>query len=797
MSNRTPRHVIETLLSIPWALSEDYARRMLAVAGRQGDPAALAAERGEPLPNTREVTVREGVATIPVMGPMFRYADLFSEVSGATSYETLARDLTTALADPQVRAILLDVDSPGGEVFGAGELSDLLYNARGSKPIIAHVGGFCASAALWIASAADEIVVSSVGLVGSVGAAMSITVPDAERQAELFGEREVEFVSSQSPNKNVDPTSKAGREQYQAIVDRIAGVFGADLARNLGVSESTVWERFGRGSLLVGSDAVQAGMAARVATYEATHRGLVRRLESGGLRFRAAERPAETATVLETLFGRLNLEKAIRPAAALRAAAAGLGSGRLHLSTGGTAADSPPAPKADHQEDRTMSDQKTAAPAPGAAERNELAEYRARVAAIKNLCAVAGHPELVAGFIDNDELTLDQIRDQLLAKQKEERGTPEPVGVPVAKADSIRVGADRAAQKPFAHLGEQLMAVARHSMTDGRQSDPRLNLVAAAQGLSEAVPADGGFLVQKDFVQPVRERMYQTGQILQRVERNPIGPNSNGIKLNYIDETSRADGSRHGGIQGFWANEADTFTKSKPKFRQIDMSLEKLIGLVYATDELLQDAVALGAWINRNLPAELTFKAEDAVVNGTGAGQPLGLLSSGAVVEQAIEGTQTIANTADFLAINFAKMYSRMYAPLIPQSVWLVTQEILAKAIVMTIGGSGGATPVYLPGGNIAGAPFGTILGRPVVPVEYTAKEGTPGDIIFAALSEYLLIDKGGIQSDVSIHVQFLTGEQVFRFTYRVNGQPTWNAPLTPKNAGPTQAPFITLGTRS
>jgi HK97 family phage major capsid protein len=133
----------------------------------------------------------------------------------------------------------------------------------------------------------------------------------------------------------------------------------------------------------------------------------------------------------------------------------------------------------------------------------------------------------------------------------------------------------------------------------------------------------------------------------------------------------------------------------------------------------------------------------------------------------------------------------------LPDSAWFINQDVLPYLVVMTLGGTAAAQPVFLPPGAIANAPFGSLYGRPIVPVEYAATVGTPGDIVFAALSQYLVADKGGPQTAQSMHVNFLTDETVFRLTYRVDGQPRWNTPITPAKGVNTQSPFITLGTRA
>src|SRR5947199_371793 len=169
-----------------------------------------------------------------------------------------------------------------------------------------------------------------------------------------------------------------------------------------------------------------------------------------------------------------------------------------------------------------------------------------------------------------------------------------------------------------------MIAVANAARSDGRLVDPRL-IQAAAAGASEAVTSDGGVLVQTDFQSTLLERIYEDGQILDRTEKVPISTNANGTKINAIDEDSRVDGSRWGGLQSYWVNEADPYTASKTKFRQIKLELNKLTGLSYVTDEQLQDGPQLESFLMNAVPKEFRFKLEDAIINGTGAGQPLGI----------------------------------------------------------------------------------------------------------------------------------------------------------------------------
>jgi len=170
MTSTPAKRITSALTSLPWAITEDYLRLMVSIAARQNlDVEAVERQLGRKLENTQTVQERAGVAIIPVTGPIFRYANLFAAVSGATSIQTLARDFSVAINNPDVRAILLNIDSPGGEANGVAEFAEMVYQARGQKPIWAYVGGTGASAAYWIAMAADRIVAHETAMLGSIG----------------------------------------------------------------------------------------------------------------------------------------------------------------------------------------------------------------------------------------------------------------------------------------------------------------------------------------------------------------------------------------------------------------------------------------------------------------------------------------------------------------------------------------------------------------------------------------------------------------------------------------------------
>jgi HK97 family phage major capsid protein len=317
---------------------------------------------------------------------------------------------------------------------------------------------------------------------------------------------------------------------------------------------------------------------------------------------------------------------------------------------------------------------------------------------------------------------------------------------------------------------------------------------AVGTGLAEGIGSTGGFLVGTDTQSGILARVYDSGQLLQRVGMDGLSAGSNAMTYNVEAETSRADGSRRGGIRAYWAAEAGSYTASYPTFRQVELKLKKVVGLVYATDEQIQDTSALESYISRILPEELRFVVEDSIINGSGGGQMKGILATGATVSVDKETGQAAAT---IVSQNIMKMWARMYGPSRRNAVWLIEQSCEPQLMQLSLSVGTGGVPLYTPAGGLSAAPYATIFNRPVLAHESCKAVGTVGDIILMDPQEYQMIEKGGIQSASSIHVAFTTGEQLFRFTYRCDGSPLWASALTPLSAGDTLSPYITLATRA
>jgi len=327
----------------------------------------------------------------------------------------------------------------------------------------------------------------------------------------------------------------------------------------------------------------------------------------------------------------------------------------------------------------------------------------------------------------------------------------------------------------FASLGDQLRAVAR-AHTPGGTIDPRLTrAISDISGMSELVDSEGGFLVEKDYIPGLLKGVYDNSQLASRCLKVPVGVGKNGIRFRYIDESSRADGSRAGGVLAYWEDEADAPTATKPKLGRGELSLVDLKALCYVTDDLLEDAEALEGWLKPQFYEEMAFKLQDAIVNGDGAGKPLGVLNSNALVSIDGESGQT-ADT--IITENILKMWKSMAAGSRPKAIWLYNQELEDQLVTLnySIGSAGVLMNLFVAtpdGGH-------TIKGRPAIAIEQAGAPGDAGAVICMDPSQYLLIEKGGVKAEASIHVRFIYNETTFRFIYRVNGQPMRAHKITP-----------------
>ncbi len=367
-----------------------------------------------------------------------------------------------------------------------------------------------------------------------------------------------------------------------------------------------------------------------------------------------------------------------------------------------------------------------------------------------------------------------------LMRRSQEEAEPLPGGgKPQDKGQEVR---------PFRSLGEQLQAVVNAAKT--HTADKRLLQVNnAVMGSNEGTGADGGFAVQEDFAGQILETAVATGDILSRVDSYTVGANSNAARWLMVDETD-VSASVFGGVQMYWAAEGATVTASRPKFKELKLDLEKMMGFAYATDELLQDAAFMTGFFGSAFTVAANRLLEDSIISGDGEGKPTGIMSSGALIAVDAEAGQR-AETLN--AQNILKMWSRALVSGRKDMVWLMHPDLEDQLPQLMLGDK----LIWMPEGGISGAQYQTILGRPVLFNDNCQAIGSKGDVLLADLKQYMLLKKGTAKQDWSMHVEFLTDQQCFRMVLRCNGTPKVTAPVTLKNSTRTRSPFVTLAARS
>jgi len=418
-------------------------------------------------------------------------------------------------------------------------------------------------------------------------------------------------------------------------------------------------------------------------------------------------------------------------------------------------------------------------------------EKIAKLANMRKRCEDAGrdpnrHERKVAMEM-LDELDAEENRDYFDYPEDRKR----PAGLP----NDFPTENERS-KGPFNSLADQLISV-RSAAMPGNRVDNRLYSIAeqrAATGLSESVPSDGGFFLQDDLLTTLLQNIWKNNQIINMCTSYNLSGNATGLKIPTVDESSRADGSRSGGIQAYWKAEADEKTASQPKFGQLNLSLNKLIGLCYTTDELLQDVSALDTYLTTLFKQEFDFKISDGIVNGTGAGQMLGILNSGCLVSVSKESGQA---GSTIVAENVLKMWARHLVSDPSKVIWIANRNIIPQLYSMSIAVGTGGVPIYMPANGLSGLPFSTLFGAPVIFSEVASDLGDVGDLVLCDMSQYILATKGSIQKDISMHVRFVWDESVFRFVLRIDGQPSASSAVTAFKGTDTLSPFVAINERA
>lgn len=389
------------------------------------------------------------------------------------------------------------------------------------------------------------------------------------------------------------------------------------------------------------------------------------------------------------------------------------------------------------------------------------------------------------GHIRSIEALNAQIeRAEFLANQ--EAGLRADGGVEIPANASIRVTENQAAdpRRGFHSFGDFAQAV-RSAGVPGTRPDQRLAAAPSTFG-NESTGADGGYAVPPEFSREIFRLSLGEDSLIPMTDNTNVSGNSMVFPK---DETTPWGTD---GIRAYWQAEAAAATATKPKLSTSVLRLHKLMGLVPLTDELIADTNALDSYLPSKVGDSIRWKSNEAILTGSGAGQPSGLLNSGAAVSVAKESGQAAATVN---IQNLANMLSRLMPGSIGKSVWMIHPSVIPQLFQLTLGNY----PIFLPIGGVQsqGATF-TLMGRPVMVTQHAAALGAAGDISLLDLSYYRTITKaGGVETATSMHLYFDADATAFRATFRLDGQSKISAAVSPAKGSATLSPFVQLAARA
>lgn len=419
-----------------------------------------------------------------------------------------------------------------------------------------------------------------------------------------------------------------------------------------------------------------------------------------------------------------------------------------------------------------------------------IEQIRARLAEIQ--AKLDGIQAGADGYTDEQITEIEALSDeyeklnkQLSALEKAEAmkakaAAPAPRKVAPAAPTRVEVGASATDRfGGFKNSGEFLNAV--RDAARGVIAPQFQNVMYEKSG------EDGGFLVPEEISTTILKKLEVQESLLARVRKFQVGGNALTLP---VDESQ----PWNSGVQAYWTAEGAPITESKPAFKDAHLRLHKLAALVKATDELLDDAVALESYIKTAAPDAIMHKVNAAIISGDGVGKPQGILNSAFTVTVAKESGQAADS---IVADNIVKMYSRMIPAARAGAVWFVNAG--AEEALNGLKNSNGDY-IYLGAGTgLNQSPYATLLGRPVIPMMSSLPGiGDTGDIVFANLDYYWAILKsGGIKSATSIHLHFDREITAFRFSMRIDGKVPFTSPVTTEYGSYQMSAFVKLADRA
>lgn len=424
----------------------------------------------------------------------------------------------------------------------------------------------------------------------------------------------------------------------------------------------------------------------------------------------------------------------------------------------------------------------------------KLRELKAKKAAlVQQATALTAGAQAESRDLSDEELTqFNDLKAQIEGANRqieaEEFLAEQQRTVELPNSTVIQVEDNQAANPThgFKSFGEFAQAV-RNAGVNKQISDQRLVIGASAPASfgSEGVGSDGGFLIPPQFSTELWQLSISEDSLIPFTDNTPVNGNSMVFPK---DETTPWGGD---GIQCYWQKEVAQGKGTVPPVGTTTLRLHKLMTLVPLTDELMSDGAALDSYLSKKVPEKIRWRTNEAILFGTGQGQPLGALNSMAAIVQAKETNQ---DAGTLLPMNLSRMVSRLPPGSFGKAVWMINNDVLPALDNLTLGNY----PIYMPISQGAQAsPYGSLKGRPVNVSQHAKSFGNAGDINLVDLSYYRTITKSdGISTATSMHLYFDADMVAFRATFRIDGQPAISKPITPANGASTLSPFIKMGAR-
>jgi len=321
---------------------------------------------------------------------------------------------------------------------------------------------------------------------------------------------------------------------------------------------------------------------------------------------------------------------------------------------------------------------------------------------------------------------------------------------------------------------------------------PDMDRLTKARGVMDAYssvdPAAGGFLIPETMRAEIMQVALESAIV--RPRATVITMTSQTLPIPYVDSTTNV-GSVLGGMTFSWTPEGGTLSPTQAKFGRVKLEANKLAGLAAVPNELWADAAGLNSFLMQAIPKGLAFYEDLAFFEGSGAGEPLGFLNSGALIAITKETDQA----ADTIVVeNVLGMYSRMLPTSLGNAIWIANQSCFKELMTLSIQVGVGGAPVSLV--DIRNAPLPSMLARPLIISEKVPALGDQGDLCFVDLSYYLLGDRQAVTLETSEHVYFLSDETALRVIERVDGRPWLQGAFTPAH-GATVSPFVAIEARA